>query len=50
MEQYETVGSDSNSNSTSSILSAVFLVGGDSVRKGEDKTDSDAGSYDGSHV
>ena len=47
VEGYETVESDSDSNSTSSVLSAIFAVGGDSVRKGKEKEDSNVGRDDG---
>ena len=47
VEGYESVESDSDSGSTSSIISAVFVVGGDSGRKGNDKEDIDDGSDDG---
>ena len=48
MQGYETVESDSDSDSTSSVASAIFTVGGDSGRKGKEKEDSDGGSDDGS--
>ena len=48
VERYETVGSDSDSDSASSVVSAIFQVGGDSGRKGKEKEDSDIGSDDGS--
>ena len=50
VEGYETVGLDSDSDSTSSVVSAIFAVGGDSGRKGKEKEDSDDGSDDGSRV
>ena len=47
VEEYETVESDSYLDSTSSIVSAIFNVGGDSGRKRKEKEDSDDGSDDG---
>ena len=40
--------SDSDSDSTSSVVSAVFAVSGDSERKGKEKADSFEGSDEGS--
>ena len=34
VERYETVKSDSDSDSTSSVVSSIFAVGGESGRKG----------------
>ena len=48
VEGYETVGSDSDSDSTSGIVSSIFAVGGDSGGKGKEKEDGDEGSDDGS--
>ena len=48
VEGYETVESDSDSASTSSVVSPIFPVGGDSGGKGKEKEDSDNGSDDGS--
>ena len=48
MEGYETVESDSDSDLTSSVVSAIFTIGGDSGRKGKEKEDSDDVSDDGS--
>ena len=48
VEGYETVESDSDSDSTSSVVSAIFPVGGDFGRKGKEKEDSDDESDDGS--
>ena len=48
VEGYETVELDSDSDSTSSMVSAIFTIGGDTVRKGKEKEDSDNGSDDGS--
>ena len=48
VEAYETGESDSDSDSTSSVVSAIFIVGGDSRRKGKEKEYSDDGSDDGS--
>ena len=47
VEEYETVESDSDSDSTSSIVCAIFAVGGDYGRKGREKEDTDDGSDDG---
>ena len=44
VEGYETVEADSNSNSTSSVVSAIFAVGGDSGGKEKEKEESDDGS------
>ena len=44
VQRYETVASDSDSDSTSSVISAVFPVGGNSGRKGKEKEDNDGGS------
>ena len=49
VEEYETVESDSDSDSASSIVSAIFAVSGDSGRKGKEKEDSYGGSDDGLH-
>ena len=49
VEGYETVESDSDSDSASSVVSAVFAIGGDLVRKGKEKQESDSGSDDESH-
>ena len=46
VEVYETVESDLDSDSTSSVVSAIFAVGGDSEGKGKEKQDSDDGSDD----
>ena len=46
VEGYETVESGSDSDSTSSVVSAIFAVGGDSGGKGKEKEDSDNGSDD----
>ena len=48
VEGYETVESDLDSDSTLSAVSAIFTVGGDSGRKGQEKDDSDNESDDGS--
>ena len=48
VEGYETGKSDSDSDSTSSVVSAIFTVGGDYERKGKEKEDSDNGSDDAS--
>ena len=45
-EGYETVGSDLDLDSTSSVVSAIFAVDGDSVGKGKEKEDSEDGSDD----
>ena len=47
VEGYETVESDSDSDSTLSVVFAIFAVGGDSGGKGKEKEDSAAGSDDG---
>ena len=48
LEGYEIVESDSNSDSTSSIVSVIFAFGGDSERNGKQKEDTDGESDDGS--
>ena len=48
IEGYETVESDLYLDLTSSVVSAIFAVSGDSERKGKAKEDSDDGSDDGS--
>ena len=48
VEWYETVESDSDSDSTWSVVSVIFAVGVDSGWKGTEKQDSDDGSDDGS--
>ena len=48
VEGYKTVGSDSDSDSTSSVVSAIIAVGGNSGRNGKEKEDSDDWSDDGS--
>ena len=47
VEGYETVESDSDSDSTSSGVSAIFPIGGKSGGKGKEKECSDDGSDDG---
>ena len=49
VEGYETVESGSDLDSTSSVVSAIFAVGGDYEGKGKEKEDSDDGSDDRSH-
>ena len=44
VEGYETVESDWESDSTSSVVSVVFPAGGDSGRKGKEREESDDGS------
>ena len=46
MEGFKTVESDSDSDSTSSVLSAIFAVAGNTGRKGKEREDSDGGSDD----
>ena len=46
VEGYETVGSDSDSDLTSSVVSVICAVGGDSGGKGEEKEDTDDRSDD----
>ena len=48
VEGYKTVESDSDSDSTSSVVSTIFAVGGDFGRKGKEKEDTDDGSDDAS--
>ena len=48
VEGYETVESDSDSDSTSSVVSAIFRVGGDFGEKEKGKEDTGDGSDDGS--
>ena len=50
MEGYETVESDSDSDLTLSVVSAIFVVGGNSGRKGKERQGSDSGSDDESRV
>ena len=49
VEGYETVESDSDSDSTSSVDSAILPLGGDLGRKHKEKEDGDDESDDGSH-
>ena len=48
VEGYKTVESDSDSDSTLSVVFAIFAVGGDSGGKGKEKEDTDDRSDDGS--